>query len=200
MKSLMVVLLVAVVGTHGYSQKAAVALEGDHTLLERFALMKGNSQTFQDYKVIKESVLDGVWRIALDSVRALESSLTEAESRITQLEQNQKGIEALMKQKEEAMAEMEYDSTHVTVLGLSLSKALFISVTGFTFLGLLVLAGASFGAFRLSQRLVREKDLSLFGVNAEFDDFRKKALEKEVKLSRELQSERNKLMELRSSH
>jgi hypothetical protein len=47
---------------------------------------------------------------------------------------------------------------------------------------------------------VKEKELTIFGISAEFDEFRKKALEKEVKLSRELQSERNKLVELRNSH
>lgn len=182
------------------AQKAAVALEGDHTLHDRYALMKGNSQTFQDYKVIKETILDGVWRIAMDSVHALERGLAEAEARINQLEQSQKAIEVQMQQNEAAVQEMKFDSSHITVLGLPFSKALFLTIVGFGALGLLVLLGTTAAGARLLQRSVKEKDLTIFGINAEFDEFRKKALEKEVKLSRELQNERNRLMELKSTH
>lgn len=177
-----------------------MALEGDHTLRDRYALMKSNSQTFQDYKVIKETILDGVWRIAMDSVHALERGLAEAEERINQLEQGQKGIEAKLQQNEAAMREMEFDSSHVTVLGIPFSKTFFLSIAGLTTLGLLVLLGLTFAGARFFQRSVKEKELTIFGISAEFDEFRKKALEKEVKLSRELQSERNKLVELRNSH
>lgn len=193
-------LILSFFSNFSYSQKASVALEGDHTLRDRYALMKSNSQTFQDYKVIKETILDGVWRIAMDSVHALERGLAEAEERINQLEQGQKGIEAKLQQNEAAMREMEFDSSHVTVLGIPFSKTFFLSIAGLTTLGLLVLLGLTFAGARFFQRSVKEKELTIFGISAEFDEFRKKALEKEVKLSRELQSERNKLVELRNSH
>ncbi len=182
------------------AQKAAVALQGDHTLKDRYYLMKDNSQTFQDYKVIKEVILDGVWKITMDSLNVVEKGLAEAEARITALEDQVKVVEAQFHQKELSMAEMEYDSTHVTVAGVSFSKSLFLTLTGLTLVGLLFLLGSTAGAVKLLQRSVKEKELSLFGVNAEFDEFRKKALEKEVKLSRELQSERNKLMEFRGAN
>lgn len=182
-----------------HAQKAAVALEGDYALSERYRLMKENSQTFQDYKVVKEYILDGVWKITLDSVNAVERGLSEAESRINTLEDQLKVVEAQLRQKQESMAEMEFDSSHITVAGLPFSKGFFLTLIGLVLVGLLFLLGSTFGAVRLLQRSLKEKDLSLFGVSAEFDEFRKKALEKEVKLSRELQSERNKLLEFRSA-
>ncbi len=181
-----------------HGQKAAEALEGDHSLKARYNIMKDNSQTFQDYKVIKEFILDGFWKITLDSVKALENSLAEAEGRINTLEGQMKAMEARMAQNDAAMKDMEFDSSHVTVLGIAFSKAVFLTITGLTIVGLLVLWGSTAGVVRLLQKSVKEKDLSLFGVSAEFDDFRKKALEKEVKLSRELQNERNKLAELKA--
>ncbi|MFZ5971978.1 MAG: hypothetical protein ACOYXA_10335 [Bacteroidota bacterium] len=190
--------MLCLLATGVHAQKAAQALEGDHTLKERYGIMKENSQTFQDYKVIKEYILDGFWKITLDSVSALERSLAEAEARINTLEGQMKTMEARMAQNDAAMKEMEFDSSHVTVLGISFSKALFLIITGCTMAGLLVLWGSTAGVVRLLQKSVKEKDLSLFGLSAEFDDFRKKALEKEVKLSRELQNERNKLAELKA--
>jgi hypothetical protein len=185
--------------TGASAQKAAQALEGDYSLRQRYNLMKDNSQTFQDYKVIKEYVLDGFWKITLDSVNALERSLAEAEGRINTLEEQMKSMEVRMAQNEAAMKEMEFDSTHVTVLGIAMSKALFLTIAGIALAGLLVLWGSTAGVVKLLQRSVKEKDLSIYGLTAEFDDFRKKALEKEVKLSRELQNERNKLAEMKTA-
>jgi hypothetical protein len=200
MRVLICFICLSLISLNLVGQKAVVALEGQYSLKDRYQLMKDNSQTFQDYKVIKEVILDGVWKITMDSVSAIEKGLAEAESRINALEDQVKVVERTLQQKEASMAEMEYDSTHVTVAGISLSKSLFLSVTGIVLVGLLFLLGTTAGAVKFLQRSVKEKDLSLFGINAEFDDFRKKALEKEVKLSRELQSERNKLMEFRSSN
>ena len=112
------------------------------------------------------------------------------------LEGKMKIMEAQVREKEQSMSEMEFDSSHVTVAGIAVSKSLFLTITGITIVALLVLLGSTAGALKLSQRTVKEKDLSLYGLTAEFDDFRKKALEKEIKISRQLQNERNKLAEI----
>ncbi len=46
------------------------------------------------------------------------------------------------------------------------------------------------------QRFVNESKLIVSSVNHELEDYKHKAMEKQVKLARELQTERNKLAEL----
>ncbi|MFZ6001949.1 MAG: hypothetical protein ACOYW3_15665 [Bacteroidota bacterium] len=159
--------------------------------------MKQHSQTYSDYKVIKETVLDGVWKISMDSVAALEKRLNDAEASIQSMGEQIKQLESQASQRELASQQMEFDSTHINLLGLDFSKAFFLILVGVVFAALLVLLGSATGAVKLLRRSIKEKELSLFGLTAEFDEFRKKALEKEVKLSRELQNERNKLIELK---
>lgn len=179
------------------AQRSAEALVGTHSLKERYLLMKQHSQTYSDYKVIKETVLDGVWKISMDSVAALEKRLSDAEASIQSMGEQIKQLESQASQRELATQQMEFDSTHINLLGLDFSKAFFLILVGVVFAALLVLLGSATGAVKLLRRSIKEKELSLFGLTAEFDEFRKKALEKEVKLSRELQNERNKLIELK---
>jgi hypothetical protein len=95
------------------------------------------------------------------------------------------------------MAEVIYDSTHITVLGIPFSKAVFLiavaSVVGilsFFLFGLL-------GRMKMLNSLVKEKALIATSITNEFEEFKKRAMEKQTKLSRELQNERNKIFESR---
>src|SRR5579863_5503278 len=55
------------------------------TLDERYRWMRSKAETYEDYKVIKTYVLDGVWKTALDSIRAGKQLLHEAGSTIESL-------------------------------------------------------------------------------------------------------------------
>src|SRR5437868_14511996 len=88
------------------------------TLEERFLIMKNKSQKYGDYKVIKESVLDGVWKITRDSMRTQKAMVKEKQSTITGLESQLQNAQAALQQKEASMAELVDASTHISVLGI----------------------------------------------------------------------------------
>jgi hypothetical protein len=69
MKFLVTLILLAQTLVLG-AQPAAKAVEDkDLNLKDRFQVMKTGSQTYEDYKVIKEYILDGFWKITMDSVQ-----------------------------------------------------------------------------------------------------------------------------------
>ncbi|HTF21352.1 MAG TPA: hypothetical protein VK658_24915, partial [Chryseolinea sp.] len=70
MKRSFFVLLLLVSYTASFSQKPTDAVTEPHTLGERYIIMKSKSQSYGAYKVIKESTLDGVWKISQDSLDA----------------------------------------------------------------------------------------------------------------------------------
>lgn len=176
----------------GFSQfEAAKAKE--LTLQDRFDLMKTTSQTFQDYKVIKEVVLDGVWKISQDSVNRLEGALATQRASIAQLERSVADERSLVEKIRASQQVLEYESTHLSILGLSFSKTLFVTGVFFVFLGMLLLIGGLLGKLRLISSDAKEaKDLLNFSVH-ELEEYKKKSLEKQAKLSRELQTERNRI-------
>lgn len=195
--ALFLICVFAVAGS--FAQTAADALKTDNqTLRERYLLMKTKSQNYQDYKVIKENILDGMWKIVLDSVTAKQAAIRQAQTEIQQLQAElNKNIEAL-KSKEESMQDIVYASTHIKVLGINFDKGFFAGMVGV----ILLLAGLAIAAIVYSMKVMRrnlaEKVDLANSISAEYEDYKRKAMEKQTKLSRELQNERNKLQELGS--
>jgi hypothetical protein len=184
-----------------YAQKSAEALENEEekTLQERFDIMKDKSETFSDYKVIRRSVLEGVWKITMDSLKAQKVLNQEANARISKLENELKAINETLKKKDSDMAALEHSSTHITVLGMDVLKSVFISTVSIIILGVIVLLGLLFARVKWVQSSMREKIERAESLSQEFEDYKRHALDKQMKLSRELQDERNKMHGMRSS-
>lgn len=199
MKNLFVIIFCLLASPSLFAQASVEAVnEKDILLRERFSIMKAKSQTYGDYKVIKEYVLDGVWKIVQDSIRKGKSQLNEANVKIAGLQKELAAVKNQMKDKEASVADIEHASTHISVLGIDVNKQAFISFVGIVVAGLLLLLGLVSGRLKLMYSSLKEKIESLNIINKEYDEFKHKALEKQIKLSRELQNERNKLQELRS--
>lgn len=182
-----------------FAQTAPVSAETkSNQLNDRYLLMKSSSQTFQDYKVIKEVVLDGFWRQVLDSVRSQKNSMREATEKITQLEASLHAIEATLKKEHEEAAEIIHASTHISVLGIEFKKSVFLTILTFVLAAFVIGVGLIIAKMKMMSTNMKEKILIADLVTKEYDDFKRKALEKQTKLSRELQNERNKLEELRT--
>lgn len=200
MKILMTICGLAV-GLMAMAQPAAEqALENDtKTLDQRYSLMKEKSQTFNDYKVIKEYILDGMWKMTSDTLKAVQTQLAETKEEVARLEQNLNSALAAFKQKEDSMAEIEHASTHISVLGFDFTKSFFIGMTAAIFVGMLLVLGAVTGRLKMIYQSLKERVDAEDLVSKEFENYKRKALEKQMKLSRELQNERNKMAEMRSA-
>lgn len=174
-------------------QKPSEALQGDHTLRERFLLMKSKSQTYGAYKVIKESVIDGVWKIHQDSIAAKDDAIRLANGNIRDLKTQLNQTIATLNKKEQSMVEIQHASTHINVLGIDLAKGAFITMVGIIIAGLLVLLGLVIGRMKLQSNSLSERNLAVTALTNEFEEYKHRAMDKQTKLSRELQDERNKL-------
>ncbi|MBK5278132.1 MAG: hypothetical protein JJE09_04630 [Bacteroidia bacterium] len=192
------ILAICLLASHlSFSQSAALSLEvNDNSLPERYNLMKSNSQTFQDYKVIKEFVLDGVWKIVMDSVKKQNASIKETREKILQLEANLKSVELTLSSEREAAEEILHDSTHISLLGIDFKKSTFLTLSTFLFVAFVLIVIFIAGKMKLMTVNMKEKIVIADAAIHEYEDFKRRALEKQTKLSRELQTERNKVEEL----
>lgn len=190
--------LVSIVGVSYAQQPAQKAVEDKNLTLEaRYKEMKSASQTFKDYKVIKESVLDKVWKVTTDSIKEKEKQLAEAKKEIEGLQEQVSTTRKSMEAQEASIKDVLYDSTHISVLGIPFAKSLFILLTAAILGGLGFLLSLAFARVKIANGLVKEKTLIADSIAHEFEDFKKKSMEKNTKLSRELQNERNKWQEHR---
>ena len=194
------ILLICVLAVVGVSaQTASDALELDNqTLRERYLVMKNKSQNYQDYKVIRENVLDGMWRIIQDSLDQKQSSIRQAKAEINNLNKELDQNKAALKAKEESMQDVMYASTHITVMGIDFDKGFFAGMIGVILLVLGLIIAVIYYSMKMMRKNLGEKVELMNSISAEYEDYKRRAMEKQTKLSRELQNERNKLQELGS--
>src|SRR5690606_33361600 len=190
--TLLLICVLAVVGAS--AQKASDALENDNqTLRERYYVLKNKSQTYQDYKVIKENLLDGYWRIIEDSLRQNQETLMLVRGELNNMNEELEDNRAALKANEESMQDVLYVSPLITVLGIDFDKGFFAGLMGVVILLLGLVIGVIYYSMKLMRRNLAEKVDLMNSISAEYEDYKRRAMEKQTKLSRELQNERNKL-------
>jgi hypothetical protein len=199
MKRLFFVFFCIAIVSDSFAQKASDALQGNYSLRDRYFLMKSKSQTYGEYKVIKENVLDGVWRILQDSLASNKAAIKSANTNINDLTAQLNQATTLLKEKEQSMKDILHDSTHITVLGIDLTKGTFIGVVAVTLAVLLTLLVMIIGRMKMQSNSLSERNLAVKTISSEFEEYKHRAMDKQIKLSRELQDERNRLQSLSRS-
>jgi hypothetical protein len=184
-----------------FAQPAVRAIEDKSLPLEeRYQVMKSGSQTFQNYKVIREHILDGFWNIAMDTLHEREKELQNASNEIQLLKEEIILLADSLKTQQASIQDVLFDSEHINVLGISFGKNFFQLLVAAVVGGLIFLLAGVLARMKIMNMLVNEKTLIADSLSHEYEEFKRKSLEKQTKLSRELQNERNKLMEIRNSY
>ncbi len=193
-----ILLLIILTGSIAYSQPTQKSTEDKSLSLEqRFIEMKARSQTFKDYKVIKEDDLNRVWKITRDTLMKRNQELTDAKSQMAFFQEELETARNTMQVQQASINDVVYDSTHISVLGIPFSKGFFLLFVAAIVGSLLFVLSIFYGRMKMLNALVKEKALISDSIAHELEDFKKKAMEKQTRLSRELQNERNKWVEAR---
>ncbi len=169
------------------------------TLDDQFNELRDNAETYKVYKVIKQSDLNAFWGVVRDSANAVRTELSETYRTIEKQQSEITARDNTIAGKDEEIAELGYDATHISVLGIGMFKEAYLAIS-FTILALLAAALVFlYGRFKTSIATARKKVQEFTKLNAEYENYKKDALEKQMKLRRELQTQINKLEEIRSS-
>jgi hypothetical protein len=162
------------------------------TLAERYALMKSKAQTYGEYKVVKETDLDAVFKTMRDSIQATKNILSSSNKSITNLHAQTDSLRTSIQKKEASVQDIIYDSTHISVLGINFNKAFFIGFVAILMAAMIVTLVTVIGRMKLMQHSLKEKsDLAAETASA-YAAYKLKAMEKQTKLARDLQTELNK--------
>lgn len=198
MKICYLFLILLIVEIQANAQTAAAAIDNSpRSIQERFQLMKGNSQTFQEYKVIKETILDGVWKISMDTIKKLTDRVKLSNNELVASQAELSRIQNELKLKETSIVDITFDSTHLSVLGIDMTKGFALLLFFSIIAGLILVILFVLFRMRLMTMEVKESNLIVNNLTHDLEDFKKGALDKQAKLSRELQTERNKAVESR---
>lgn len=195
---LYIVCLLTIYSAFGNTENAELP-QGKQTLQEQYVGLKSEQEVIDGYRMVKLYVMDQFWKTVQDSLQAQRASVRASAllsaSQAKEIESLKASLAKIEKSKEELIVGVD----NIVVMGKAYSKAGFITVASFVILGLIVLSVLLFVASRASLITTRELRKLNETMYNEFEVYKHQAVEKQIKLSRELQDYRNRMADLRTS-
>lgn len=173
--------------------------QGKQTLQEQYVGLKSEQEVIDGYRMVKLYVMDQFWKTVQDSLQAQRASVRTSALRSAAQAKEIESLKASLAKVEKSKEELVVGVDNIVVMGKAYPKEGFVTVVSFVFLGLVVLAVLLFVASRASLITTRELRKLNETMYNEFEVYKHQAVEKQIKLSRELQDYRNRMADLRAS-
>ena len=144
------------------------------------------------YEVVKETNLYKLRKNVLDTLAAVSKKTAELKATIAEHETTTTSLNNKLEETTTSLTAVSEEKDNMSLLGAQVSKGTYniilwaIIGAFFLFLGLFIFR------FRNSNILTQEAKQNLSELELEYEDHRRRALEREQKISRQLQDERNK--------
>ncbi|WP_276496309.1 hypothetical protein [Pontibacter litorisediminis] len=188
--------------------KAEKAPAANAKLEKQFESLKNSSNTWQGYKVVKITSLESFWKTVQETVatkdKKLENFEAEADAKLQEArkdvaaqEQQLQAMQEEVKKKEAEIQQSIHDITHISVLGVDLPKQFYVLLNSGIIIALLIALGVMVVQHKSSKSIASEKRKAFDEMELELNEYKKSARERELKIKRELQTELNRVEELK---
>lgn len=144
------------------------------------------------YEVVKESNLNKLRKNVLDSIAAMNKKTGELKATIAEHETTITSLNKKLEETTTNLTAVTEEKDSMSFIGISVSKGTYNFILWTIIGGLFLLLGLFIYRFRNSNVLTQEAKQNLSELEVEYEDHRRRALEREQKISRQLQDEINK--------
>lgn len=193
MKQLLVSILACIIYLNLYSQEAKEpTIDTPKSIEEQFDFIYGNSGNYTQYKVIKQDWFNKLKKQTLDSLLKAEKELSVTEQKITSQQVEIKKSEKKLLTLNDELASISEEKDTMPFLGIKTTKKTFSTVVFSIIVLLIVLLVLFIFRFNRSNVITKTAQRNLKDLEVEFEDYRRRALEREQKVMRKLQDELNK--------
>lgn len=178
----------------GFSQQDSNqdSIVDNNSLENQFDKIFRTSTSYQTYKVIgKDRFLD-LKKNVLDSLKKATKEITEKQQLLISERNNIKELNVELDKTREELAKTQEKESSISLLGIQLNKTTYNLILWFIIISLGLALGFFVYKFTRSNVLTKKAQEDLLEVEHEFEMHRKKSLEREQKLRRQLQDEINK--------
>jgi LPXTG-motif cell wall-anchored protein len=165
------------------------------TLSQQYKNLKEDLDVINGFRMVKLFTMDRFWTVVEDSLRTQKTKYGETIAVIAKQKEEIGGLNASLSKIQEENQGLKAGVDNMLVFGKEFPKTGVISTASIIVIGLLVLSGILFAISRVSYYTTRELRKLNESMYQEFDNYKRNAVEKEIKLSRELQNYRNKFSE-----
>lgn len=156
------------------------------------------SNDFQDYKVVKKSKLNELRITTNKKIALLNDSILEKNSLIKSKDQRIADLKSTLETTENNLEETNLEKSSMEFAGIQTTKSVYNLAVWSIILVLSIILIFFIFRFKRSNAITKNSIQQLKSTEEELEELRKRSIEKEQKLGRELQNERNKLARLKA--
>jgi hypothetical protein len=144
------------------------------------------------YEVVRTLSLDKLRQNVLDTINVANKKATQLQGIISTQESTIASLNELLSETSTNLSSVTEEKDSMSLLGAQVSKATYNVILWTVILGLFLLLLLFIFKFRQSNVLTQEAKSNLSDLESEYEDHRRRALEREQRISRQLQDEINK--------
>ena len=191
MKSKLLLFLFLITSFVAYTQEN-IEVEEDSSIKGQFDRIYRISTTYQTYKVINRDEYEKLKSNVLDSLKSSKKLISEKENLLKTERDNVELLNSMLNTTKLDLDTAQQKENSIFLFGTHLNKTTYNLILWFIII--LLFVGLGFFVFKFSKSnvLTNEAQSNLLNIEKEFDDHRKKSIEREQKLRRQLQDEINK--------
>ena len=195
-KAILPIISALILSLSAQGQLAQDTTKLDPTLKGQYQLMLAKAKTISGYKLVNPARMNAFWKNLNDSLTTERKQLASASRKIKEHEKAIADLKAQISGQENSLASTNAKMNEISFLGISFTKSTYTTMVWSLIIGL---AAALTVIILRSAKHIHEAKYrsSLYEeVAQEYQTYKTKANEKEKRLARELQDERNKIDEL----
>jgi hypothetical protein len=171
----------------------------NQNLAEQYRVLSSECDVVDGFRVMKLYKMDQFWKAVQDSISRSQSEINQLEDLVYSQRLEMANLKTSLQQAEGEKSSLTGAVNNMLFLGKPVSKATFIAGSSIALLVLLILVGILFMMYRVAYSNAHTIRLSNEELAKEFENYKHLAVEKQIKLSRELQNYRNRMAELKSA-
>ncbi len=162
------------------------------TIADQFQFITTRSNSYQNYKVIKKDWLNTIKAHVVDSLHTFKKELANERLQVSTQKDEINALNTKLTKANETINTLEKEKSSVSFLGMQMNKGAYKGLVWTIIAGLLGTLLFFIYRFRNSNLVTVETRKNLEELQEEFEAYKKRALEREQKVRRELQNVLNK--------
>lgn len=171
--------------------------ESSNSLNDQFEDLKKKSNNYQKYEVVDRAVLNDFWNNIEDSLNAQKKEIGSLKKELASTQKSVSQLEGEISERESKIAEQSELIDNMSFLGIQISKGTYVIITWAIIFVLIILVLVVYFRFKKANKVTTETRKEFSTLQAEFEAHRQRARENESKIKRDLQTEINRVEELK---
>jgi len=166
--------------------------EEDNTINSQFDEVIESSNNYQDYKVVKRYKLTQLQKNTVNRIESLKEEIVTSNKTIEEQKLKIENLKAELNNTQNNLNQVTEEKDQISFFGIATDKGTYQTIMWVIVFALVLILVFFIYKYKQSNILTKEAKKNLAENEAEFDEYRKKSLEKQQKLGRQLQDEKNK--------